>query len=345
MKYTNKMIKIPIEDYNKLVKCGGETTASSAHSSPSTDLEPLERVKQNIAKMHFDQNSKKKSSHPQNIDEKWLKMAQEFKRFQKLYREKQEKPVDVRVKNIAEILGQWPPPPAPPISSRQRRSSSYSTAIEYDPEEEEEEEDVVSSQQRPSAADHTSNIGEEGEEEEDEVFANGEEKGGEDFEVKMAHFLDYIKDRHKQFGVNSSLKLMHRQRGRMVPMKTGSVDRILRFHFLAPDGAKLPTGYNSFMENVKKDPYLSRQILSSTSSTSSASNRSAPGSSQQQQRGSGHSFGMDNGNGNNNISRHLNSINKENECPIPWKKFSKTNKKTKKYVNYFKPTLWKIIGK
>lgn len=317
MKNTNKMIKIPLEDYNRLIKCRDAKTdhGGSIISTTSSDIDPLERAKTNMAQMHFASNPFPKQQSSQNADEKWLRMAQEFKRFQKHYRDKQEMPVNVRVKNFADMLGQLASS-SPTKKSRtppqRAQSSAYSTAIG----EEEEEEEADDGQ----PADFTSNIGEE--EGEDDVFEYGEEDERK-FEEIITEVEDYVRDKHKEFGVNQNLKLLHRLKGRLVPMKTGSVNKILRFHFLAPEGAKLPTGYNAFMASAQKDPYLRRQLWSSASSSSFSTSAQRQKQQQQQQTGSGL------------ISNRWHHINRSGPARRGY-----FTQKRRNNNHIFKPTLW-----
>ena len=100
MKYTVKMIKIPIELYNNLMQANenilnGNNDNDLMEYSSHPENKPIKLAHKNMNLIS------KNAKMPADI--KQLHYNQAFKRSQKFSRDKEEKPVNVRVQNLSDL--------------------------------------------------------------------------------------------------------------------------------------------------------------------------------------------------------------------------------------------------
>lgn len=106
MKHTTRMLVVPEEFFNALI----------ASSSSSNDGSAIGLVQNRMQKFAKDRGG-------MSGDEQAIKFEQEYKRFNKLLRDEQEEPVNVRLKNLDQVAksaaeaalaaSKTPPPPPP----------------------------------------------------------------------------------------------------------------------------------------------------------------------------------------------------------------------------------------
>lgn len=249
MKYTIKMIKIPLELYNRLI--------SDKNMSKEDEIVSKKAGRdQNILnKKTGEIDVKRKLAQQQisaGVDEKWLRYNQEFKRFQKLLRDQSERPMNVRIQNIDEFL----------------RSTKLNDA----------ESKNSSAHSPPYNGNHHDDRNEDYGEEGEEYMSADEDEGsmpsipvmeaGTSEEIappkNIDEILEYIKRNAKQLGVNNQDKVLHRFAGRVQPVKSSSVREIIHYQMLYGRRKQRtravptpPGGYKKFAQRAAQDPMLS----------------------------------------------------------------------------------------
>jgi hypothetical protein len=265
------MIKIPFDLYNQLLSQEGAEISNEI--SPVFDHYNQNQLSR-LGKTNENDHSPAPSSFPTSSkgisdDEKWLLLSQEFKRLQKLRQDREEKPINVRIKNIAEIISQ---------ARGKKKSQPSSVSSES---EEDERDDVMEENKEEDGMDD-----EEGDnmDETGTLISDGDEDAQidseEDEETARIYgdVMQYIGENMQNLGVNKQMKVLRKVKGRNIPLKTSDIGRIIRHH-LVGKAPKVPTGYGIFMERAKEDEYLWDLLFGEPSNQQQQQ--------QQQQHGSG----------------------------------------------------------
>lgn len=238
------MIKIPLELYNSLL---GEknipTKDSVSTNNPTNTQSGSERIS-------------KRPEISGGDDEKWLRYNQEYKRFQKLMKDQADRPMNVRIQNSSEFLDSV---------KNNAPNTAYSTA----------------SPDRTSPPPYHSQMfagdlqssDEEGEEGDEYSSAVEEEHRPQEDVPSTSHthlknkdkIIEYINENAKRLGVNAHDKLLHRFGGRLQPMKSSSVRRIVQYQLMYGHRHRRtraipspPAGYKKFAQRAAQDPMLSK---------------------------------------------------------------------------------------
>lgn len=225
MKYSVKMIKIPIDLYNKLTHMGTSANENAnVNFNENFDEQETKPIKLAQRQMeHLIQNRGMPS------DVKSLKYIQEFKRAQKLARDRAEKPINVKVQNISDLAD----------------LAKAESAKSFVPSSRETEEELTD-------LDDDDN---------DSEIAKSQSTSESSVVEKIKGISDYIEKNRKKLGLNANFQLMEKRKGKFHTLKTSDIGKIIRYHFqTSPKGKYPPTGYHKFMQRCKKDSFLKEEL-------------------------------------------------------------------------------------
>lgn len=232
------MILVPEELYKKLL--AKNTYVDSENKDElikfSEDL-PLVHTKKEIDKI--------KNSKDLNADEKHIRYIQEFKKFNKLLKDRNNRSLKISVQksettpennvfmNSFSNIKQFPK------KSKIRKPSIYYSADENTTEEEED--------------------GEEEEKHEDKELMNKKIP----ILSKHENIIDYIKKYSKHLLLNEDLQVLNTQKN-LMPIKRSNAHDILNYHFLNSPSKMYrdkPPGYRTLMKRIEKDETLQQMLL------------------------------------------------------------------------------------
>lgn len=228
------MIKIPIELYNRLMQNTENTVdiidndENMLEDSANAENKPIKLAHKNM------KNVSRNVSMPGDV--KQMRFNQEFKRAQKFSRDKEEKPINVRVQNLSELAQpqNYQHSSTNGLRTRNTSQSSFRTAeditesISGDDDFDDEVEDTY-------IADETTN-------------------------EKLNEITKYVLENRKALGVNSKLQVIDRVKGRTLPLKTSNVMQIVKYHLQSGDKPRAPTGYKKFLERCESDNFLKDRL-------------------------------------------------------------------------------------
>jgi hypothetical protein len=222
MKYTTKMIKIPLELYNTLNQCKNV----DENWDDEREIAPIKSAKKKMGMLA-------RSVHMAD-DVKEAHYNQEFKRAQKFSRDREDRPMNVRVQNFSDLI---PPEKIPSQSTggEDDRSVYHDASQEFD---ESSEGTLMESSSKE----------------------------------KIGHISNYMLANRERLGINSKNQIVEKINGRSRALKSSDFMKILQYHF-NPRG-KVPTGYQKFLTRCKKDEFLKEQMESSNSEESEMSSGS-----------------------------------------------------------------------
>jgi hypothetical protein len=252
MKHTNRMFLIPEELYQHYF---------SSQSVQSQDGSPLGHIQ---SKMQILSDPLQANSR-MGKEERAIRYDQEYKRYSKLQKDQEEKPLNVRLQNLREIVENIPAPVVQenkttiPISKKaskkvylQKMTKKFSKPIK----------------KGKSTIDDNENDDDDDEEEEEEIFEDA--KTGKDdliagtseaniFVERKKKAYDYVSRNLKDLGINSHGQIVQTSNiGAPIPIKTSSVATIID-HLVNNQGNRrqpLPTGYDKFVERIVRHPEL-----------------------------------------------------------------------------------------
>lgn len=197
-------------------------------------------------------------------DVRAAKFHQEFKRMNKLTREEEERPVDVRLRNLEEITNALPPPQtpqAPPTAQKSvkkivRRSvrrvpiprKKAKRASTGGGEDEEEWQDASAPSPLKLRSASTS-----------DAAAAGPSKI---YSMTKYGVTEYIKRNAAKFGITPEGHVL--KADGVTPYKTSKIDDVVA-HLLNRDKKSQfrnqPTGYKEFISRAQEDPFLKQHLF------------------------------------------------------------------------------------
>jgi hypothetical protein len=243
MKHSNRMFLIPEELYQHFF-----STQQNQDGSP---LGHIQSKMQHLA-APIDQKM--------NRDERAIRFDQEYKRYSKLQKEQEEKPLNVRLQNIEEIADSLPQKVEKTLNSaiiaptkktyHRRKTGKFSKTLKKGAKTE-------------SVSVFDDDNGEE--EEEDEIYedAKGQKEastsGADPFVARKKRANDYVARNLASLGLNSHGQVMVNTAGGVPQViKTSNVSTIID-HLVNNGGNRrkpLPPGYEKFVERINRHPEL-----------------------------------------------------------------------------------------
>lgn len=219
MKHSKKLFLIPEELYRTLF-------ASATEKNNGTPLSMLRSRLNRLSTMPPGEMS---------ADERAIKYNQEFKRYSKLRKEEQDRPLNVRLQNVEEVAAALPPAASAPIS-RIPRQKKRKLMSDFDMD--------------------SSDTGA-GLYEGESPFESASENPLAGMRMKA---MKYISKNFEKLGLNKSGQIMQLTKGSTspIPIVTSNVSTIID-HILQHGGVRrkpLPVGYEKFMERVNDDAQL-----------------------------------------------------------------------------------------
>jgi hypothetical protein len=227
MKHTERMFLVPEDLYRNLF-----TQYQTPHDGSALGM------------VHSKIQQLSQPSNKLNDDERAIQYDQEYKRFNKLQKEQEEKPLNVRLQNLKEIAENLPQKPEIsktkiilkkskshkrfPRKSKSERHESFPSEDEFEDAESEEKFIPGSSQKN--------------------------------FPTQRQIAMEYIENNQQLLGVNRMGQILHSTNPNTpaAPIKTSNISSIVD-HILINEGVRrrpLPTGYEKFMERLNTHPQL-----------------------------------------------------------------------------------------
>lgn len=129
MRHSTKMLLIPEDLYNILMRKTNDVSVAATVKTPSDMVEHSQKEMQRIVK----------NSH-ENPDAKHIKLSQEYKRYRKYAKEREDKPLSVKIDNLTRAMDKKPVlaseaavaatvlNPTPPINSSARTGHAENVA-------------------------------------------------------------------------------------------------------------------------------------------------------------------------------------------------------------------------
>jgi hypothetical protein len=179
MKYTTKMIKIPIELYNTLNQCKNV----DENWEDEREIAPIKSAKRKMGMLA-------RNAHMAG-DVKEAHYNQEFKRAQKFSRDREERPMNVRVQNFSDLI--------PPKTS-QSTSGDDDGSVYQDASQEFDESSEGTLMESPT-------------------------------KEKIGQISNYLLANRERLGINSKNQIVEKINGRSRALKSSDFMKILQHHF------------------------------------------------------------------------------------------------------------------
>jgi len=240
MKHTNRMFLIPEELYQHYF---------SPSFNQNQDGTPLGHIQSKMQNLSAPDNSK------MDREERAIRFDQEYKRYSKLQKEQEEKPLNVRLQNLKEIMDNMPQPSSITENKTASAPRIIAKKIKYQ------------KKGKPSKVKKVGSLVQNTDEEEDEVYEDAktekDEAGTSEainiFAERKKKANEYVAKNSTGLGINSHGQIVQTSTGGgLIPIKTSNVSTIID-HLVNNEGNRrqpLPTGYDKFVERMVRHPDL-----------------------------------------------------------------------------------------
>lgn len=196
-----------------------------------------------------------------NTEEKAMRYQQEFKRLNKLARDAEERPMDVRLQNMQEITDLLPPTKETKIPQKVKRATRIKSTVSLG-DEEDEWADATSREQTPPKLGPTKKV----DVDDDETTPKGRQaktSSTADEPPSKEAIIDYILKNSLELGINTEGKILKSDGER--PYRTSNLDEIVS-HLMSRDKKNqfknFPVGFKEFVERAKGNAFLQKYLFS-----------------------------------------------------------------------------------
>lgn len=254
MRHASRMLLIPEDFFKSLM--GSERLEEKTNSSSGNDGTSLGLIRERL------QNARDNSKL--DPDTQAINYEQNFKRYNKLVREKEEKPIDVKLKNIGEIsdkiLNNYNEKVLKPPQNIKANKLKKTVQIKNL-----NRKSIAKVVKKPSKPFVDKNI----KVDEPEFFSADDEEGKNAYELNLSEkALKYIKENSESLGITPDLRLA-RKLGGNYPFITSNVEEIINY-IIKNNGDRirpLPTGYDEFIRRIDNHTFLKNLLFPPGTST------------------------------------------------------------------------------
>jgi hypothetical protein len=223
MHHTKRLLLIPEDIYQNL--------------APSQDGTPINLIRSRIKQIE--------NSNEINEDEKAAKYHQEYKRLNKIAKDEEERPVDVRLQNFQEIADALlKPVKAVPAKPMARRKIKRARDMRHETNEDEEWEDADDSPPKTQSQQPGTFTG-----------------VAHSYPMTKVSMMEYIQQNAASLGVNREGKMLKSDN---TPYRTSKIEDIVSY-LLDKDSRSqfrnFPVGYKEFAEKAKEHEILKKYLF------------------------------------------------------------------------------------